>query len=95
MRISVLDRIFWFRAGLGTVVGILADYLFGADYSKGIVFAAIVYVASYYAVSFLWAKQMKPGQNNKLITTAIGTYILVFLFVWIFCFTIGLGSLGL
>jgi hypothetical protein len=95
LRISVLDRIFWLRAGLAAVTGVVVDYVFGSDYTSGLLLGAVVFMGSYYLVRLLWGKSIKPGQTSKLYTTALGTYIMVLLFVWILCFTIGLHSLNL
>jgi hypothetical protein len=95
VRISVLDRIFWLRAGLAALTGLVVDYLFGKDYTSGLLLGAIVFMGSYYLVRLIWGKKIKPEQSSKLITTAIGTYIMIFLFVWILCFTLGLNSLNL
>ncbi len=95
MHLSVLDRIFWFRAGLATLVGAGADYLFGTDWTSGVLFAAVVFLGSAYIVRWVWGKRIKPEQTNKIYTTAVWTYIMIFLFVWILCFTVGLHSLNL
>jgi hypothetical protein len=93
--LSVLDRIFWLRSALAVVAGVAADTVFGSDYESGLLFAAVVFMASYYLVRFIWGKSLKPDQKNKLYTTALGSYVMIFLFVWIFSFTVGLHSLNL
>jgi hypothetical protein len=95
VHVSVLDRIFWLRSGLAAITGLVVDYLFGKDYVSGLLFGAVVFMGSYYIVRFVWGKKIRPDQTTKLVTTAIGTYIMIFLFVWILCFTIGLNSLNL
>ena len=95
MKISVLDRIFWLRSGLAAVTGVAVDYIFGTDWESGVLFAAVVFMGSYYLVRSIWGKSIKPDQTNKLITTALGSYIMIFLFVWILAFTVGLHSLNL
>ena len=95
MRVSVLDKIFWLRAGLAALAGLAIDYVFGSDYTSGLLFAAVIFMGSYYLVRAVWGKSIKPGQTSKLYTTAIGTYIMIVLFVWILCFTVGLHSLNL
>lgn len=95
MPLSVLDRIFWVRAGLAAVTGLTTDLVFGGDYVSGLLFGVVVFMASYYLVRALWGSEIKPDQNSKLYTTAIGSYIMIFLFFWILSFTVGFHSLNL
>jgi cation transport ATPase len=95
VHVSVLDRIFWLRSGLATLVGLGVDYVFGTDWFSGLLFAAVVFLGSAYIVRWVWGGSLKPEQANKIYTTAVGTYIMIVLFVWILCFTVGLHSLNL
>jgi hypothetical protein len=95
MVLTVTDKIFWLRAGLGAALGVVCDFVFGTDYTSGILLAAIVFLASYYLVRRVWGKNFKPQEMTKLYTTGIGSYILLFLFLWILLFTVGLHSLNL
>jgi hypothetical protein len=95
MALSDLDKIFWLRAGMGGVTGLAADLVFSSDYISGILLAVIVYMGSFYLVRSVWGKSFKPEQLSKLYTTALGTFVLVFLFTWIFTFTVGLSYLHL
>jgi hypothetical protein len=95
MTISYTDRIFWLRAALGVLVGAASQLLFDTDYESGILLAVIIYMGSYYLVKNLWGGKMKPGESRKLVTTGMPSYILLFLFFWIFLFTLGLQYLHL
>lgn len=95
MPISTTDRIFWLRVGLGVVTGAGAEFLFGKDYESGILLAIIVYMASYYVVRRVFGPRLKPEEQNKIYTAGLGSFILLFLFFWIFLFTLGLHSLAL
>ena len=95
MHVSVLDQIFWLRAGLAAIAGVAADFLFGRDYTSGLLFGAVVFMGSYYLVKAVWGKKIKPDQTSKLYTTALGSYIMIFLFAWILAFTVGLNSMAL
>ena len=95
MPISVTDRIFWLRSGLGVVTGATAQLLFDTDYQTGILLAILVYVLSYYFVRRFFAPRLKPEEQNKMYTAGLGSYILLFLFFWIFLFTLGLHFLSL
>jgi hypothetical protein len=95
MRLSDLDKIFWLRAAMGATTGLGADLIFYSDYISGILLAAIVYMGSFYLVRMIWGKRFKPEEIRKLYTTALGTFVLTFLFTWIFTFTLGLKLLTL
>lgn len=95
MALSDLDKIFWLRAAFGAVTGLAADLVFSSDYVDGILLAALVYMGSFYLVRYIWGKRVKPENIRKLYTTALGTFVLTFLFSWIFTFTLGLSFLHL
>lgn len=88
MTISYGDRIFWLRVGLGATSGALSDLLFYNDYLSALLFLVVVFLATYYLVKTLWGGKMKPEDQRKLITSGLGSYILLFLFFWIFLFTL-------
>jgi hypothetical protein len=95
MTINYADRIFWLRVGFGVVSGAISDILFGSDYVSGILLSVIVYLVTFYLVKALWGKKMKPEEQRKLYTTGLGSFALLFLFFWIFLFTLGVHSLHL
>ncbi|MGA2665997.1 MAG: hypothetical protein ABSF83_13745 [Nitrososphaerales archaeon] len=95
MAISKTDKIFWLRAGLGAIAGVLADALFGADDLSAILFVVLVYLASYYLVRNVWGSQFKEDEMNKLYTAGIGSFVLLFIFFYIFLFTFGFHYLTL
>jgi len=88
MTISYADRIFWLRVGLGAASGALSDLLFYNDYPSAILFLVVLYLASFYLVRSLWGGKMKPEDQRKLYTSGLGSFILLFLFFWIFLFTL-------
>jgi len=89
MAISKTDKIFWLRAGLGAVVGILAALLFASDYQTSVLFAIVVYLGSYYLVRRIWGPQFKADEMTKMYTAGIGSYVLLFIFLYILLFTLG------
>ncbi|MDA4122287.1 MAG: hypothetical protein OK456_03800 [Thaumarchaeota archaeon] len=95
MQFSIFDRIYWLRAGLGLVTGLAVDFLFGKDYTSGLLFGAVVFMASYYLVKARWGSKVTPAEVKKLYYTSIGSYVMIFLFVWILAFTVQLNSLNL
>ena len=87
--LSDLDKIYWFRVAMGFLGGTLADLFFGIDYANGILIALVLFLGSYYASRYLWGKSFAKEQMNKLYTTGMGTYIMLFLFSWLLLFTLG------
>ena len=49
----------------------------------GIYVAILVYVLSYYIAKYWLVKGIPPRDKNRLITQGIGSYIMMFIFVWI------------
>ena len=93
------DKLYWFRIGLGVLAGLLANQIFspsGApsaviDYFDGILFAMIIYFASFYVARYGWYRKIDKTDLTKLYTTGIGGFVMVFLFTWILLFTVVLG----
>jgi hypothetical protein len=95
MPLSDMDKIYWFRVGMGFLAGALADVFFGIDYANGILVALIFFLGSYYLSRFLWGKSFAKEQMNKLYTTGMGSYVMLFLFSWLLLFTLGVHYLTL
>ena len=89
MPISIGDRIFWLRTAFGVAAGTGTEFLFYNDYLTGITFALLLYLATYYIVRRTWGTRLKPEEQNKLLTAGLPNYVLLFLFVWLFLFTLG------
>jgi hypothetical protein len=87
--LSATDKIYWVRVVLGAATGTLAATVAGNDYMTGILFALVVFLASYYAFRFVWGANFSKGEQGKIYTTGIGSYVMLFLFFWLFLFTIG------
>ncbi len=90
--LTIFERIFWLRAGLGAVTGILAQLFFGSDYYNGVVLGLLVYLLSYYFARFVWGKSVTKPEMAKLYTSGIGTFVMLYLFFWLILFTVGLHS---
>jgi hypothetical protein len=95
MAISKTDKIFWLRAGLGATAGVISELLFGTDFESGVLLAVIVYLASYYLVRRVWGPQFKADEMTKMYTAGVGSYALLFLFLYILLFTLGVQYLNL
>ena len=83
----------WIRVGLGALAGLVAGLMgflsfdpaqLNSNNYYGFYIAAIVYIFSYYIAKYSVLKGIDPKNKNKLFTQGIGSYIMVFLFVWIF-----------
>jgi hypothetical protein len=90
------DKLYWFRIVLGAVAGILAKVVFTpslsptsvADYADGILVGMIFYLSSYYFARYVWYRKLDREFLSKLYTTAIGGFIMIFLFTWVLLFTL-------
>ncbi|MDA4125184.1 MAG: hypothetical protein OK438_07050 [Thaumarchaeota archaeon] len=82
------DKLYWLRVGLGVAAGLLAELVFGVDYSNGLLMGVVFYLASYYLARYLWFKDLAKQYVGKMYSTGIGGYAFVFLFTWILLFTL-------
>jgi len=89
---STLEKLYWARISLGAIAGLASESTFrllGGDYSNGLLVGVLIYFLSYYLARYGWFKKVEKDQISKLYTTGIGGYIMLFLFVWILLFTLG------
>ena len=88
------DKLYWFRIGLGAVGGALAKLVFSPsqsaspDYADGILVAMIFYLASYYIARYAMFRKLQREYFVRLYTTGIGSFIMMFIFVWVLLFTL-------
>ncbi|MDG6995903.1 MAG: hypothetical protein JRN52_08270 [Nitrososphaerota archaeon] len=91
-----LSLLAWSRVGFGILAGLLAGFLgfLTVDFVPGsaqpnpnayygIYIAVLVYVLSYYFAKYWLVKGIPPKDKNRLVTQGIGSYIMMFIFVWI------------
>lgn len=107
--ISDLDKIFWFRVGLGALGGTTSQLLFGCkvilppatnagscvggltpDYNFGILFGLFLFIASYYFLRATVGKKFPKEEQGKVYTTGVGSFALLFIFTWVFLYTLGI-----
>lgn len=97
-----LMLIYWVRAGLGFVIGVLcAIYVYfsvqselGSYYTllTGVSFAMLFYIATYYLIKLkFFAKVEKP---RKLATQGIGVYFFAWIVMWTLLVTLLLPSVS-
>lgn len=87
-----LDRLFWLRVALAVIAGILATFIFepiqGEDRRWGsIIFMIIVFIISV-GIGKRMNLQLPKSDRKKLVTTGIGSFIFIYLFMWILSYTI-------
>jgi hypothetical protein len=91
-RKRLLDRLFWIRIGLAAIGGTIATFLFEPIEGEERRWASIVFMIVIFVMSAVIGKGMKiglpPSDRKKLVTTGIGTYVFVYLFMWILSYTL-------
>lgn len=87
-----LDKLFWLRIGLAVLAGIAATFLFDSIEGEDRRWASIVFMIIIFIVSIIIAKGMNlklpKSDRKKLVTTGIGSFIFIYLFMWILSYTI-------
>lgn len=92
-----LDKIFWLRAALGALAGVIIGFFTvytGLRGSTGVVFAVFIYILSYYLIRFKMAAEIPPKDARKMVTAGLGSFITLFLFIWILIYTLLLPTAG-
>ncbi|UCE95365.1 MAG: hypothetical protein JSV51_06450 [Candidatus Bathyarchaeota archaeon] len=97
-----LTAIYWTRAGLGIVIGVLcALYVYFSVSSElasiytlltGLSFAMLFYIASFYVIKPKFSGQIE--KPSKLVTQGIGIYFFAWLVSWILILTLLMPSVS-
>ena len=91
-RKRLLDKLFWIRIGLAAIGGVIATFLFESIEGEERRWASIIFMIIIFVVSAVIGKGMKiglpPSDRKKLITTGIGTFVFLYLFMWILSYTL-------
>lgn len=86
-----IDRLFWIRVGLAVLGGTLATFLLEPIGGEDRRLASIGLLIIIFIISVGIAKgmriQLPPSDKKKLFTTGIGSYIFIYLFMWILTYT--------
>jgi hypothetical protein len=83
---KAIDKVFWIRAIMGIFTGLALSIMtlsIGFSGSDGFLFAFFMYILSYYIIRSNKSIKIPPKESRKLITTGLGSFILLFLFTWI------------
>ena len=87
-----LDKLFWLRVGFAVIAGTLSTFLFEDIQGEERRWASIVFMIIIFIVTIFIAKSMKmqlpSSDRKKIVTQGIGSYIFLYLFVWILTYTI-------
>ncbi|MGQ9780982.1 MAG: hypothetical protein ACUVQ8_01835 [Nitrososphaeria archaeon] len=83
------NKLFWTRAGLAVVAGLISGIMNFSDETAqfGVLLIVWVYLISYYIGKNLIFGGKEVG-TSTLITTGLGTYIMLSLFTWILYHTL-------
>ncbi len=96
------DMIFWIRVALGSLTGLLAGLLGFTSENPASVLGAFLaismYLFSVFLIRGLYQSSIEAKDSRKLLTTGLGSFIMLFLFTWILFNTVFLaedvGGLG-
>ena len=87
-----LDKLFWIRIGFAVMGGIAATFIFEPIEGEERRWASIGFMIILFIVTIGIGKGMKmnlpSSDRKKLVTQAIGSYIFIYLFMWIVSYTI-------
>ncbi len=87
-----LDKLFWIRIAFAVIGGIAATFIFEPIEGEERRWASIGFMIILFIVTIGIGKGMKmnlpSSDRKKLVTQAIGSYIFIYLFMWIISYTI-------
>lgn len=87
-----IDKLFWLRIGLAVIGGIIATFIFEPIEGEERRWASIGFMIIIFIFSVFIGKGMRirlpSSDRKKLVTTGIGSYVFIYLFVWILSYTL-------
>lgn len=91
-RKKLLDKLFWIRIGLAAIGGVIATFLFESIEGEERRWASIGFMIVIFIASAVIGKGMKiglpPSDRKKIVTTGIGSFVFIYLFMWILSYTL-------
>ena len=97
-----LNKLFWLRVGLAVLAGTAATFIFEDVEGEDRRWASIGFMIVIFMGTIIFAKGMKmqlpASDRKKIVTQGIGSYVFIYLFVWILSYTLvyaGNTSIGL
>ena len=88
---KLTDRLFWLRIAVAIAGGVIATFAFEdiADVEEkrwtSIVFMIMLFIATA-IIAKSW--KIKIANRKKYVTTGIGSFVFMYLFIWIFSYTL-------
>ena len=88
-----LNKLFWLRVGIAVLAGISATFLFDPiEDPEERRWTSIAFMIILFIVTVIIAKGMKiqlpASDRKKIVTQGIGSYVFLYLFMWIVSYTI-------
>ena len=87
-----VDQLFWLRIGLAVLAGAAATFIFEPIEGEERRWSSIIFMISIFIVTVGIGKgmhlQLPKSDRKKLVTTGIGSFIFLYLFSWIFTYTL-------
>lgn len=89
---SKLNKLFWMRVVFAVIAGTAATFLFDSYEGEERRWASIGFMIAVFAATIVIAKSMRIpfslADRKKLVTQGIGSYVFLYLFVWIMSYTL-------
>ncbi len=86
------NKLFWIRVCMASLGGIMATLMLESLEGEERRWASILLLISIFITSVGMAKLLKiqfpKSEKKKIITTGIGSYVFIYLFVWILTYTL-------
>ena len=87
-----IDKLFWLRIGLAVMGGIAATFIFDSIEGEERRWTSIGFMILIFIASIVIAKSMNlaPARlgRKKIVTTGIGSFVFLYLFMWIVSYTL-------
>ena len=87
-----LRTLFWLRIALALMGGAVATFLFEQYEGEERRWVSIGFMITIFIITIFIAKEMKLGlsrsDRKKIVTEALGSYVFLYLFMWILTYTI-------
>ena len=87
-----LNRLFWMRVVLAVIAGTAATFIFEEIEGEERRWASIAFMIIVFFVTIFIAKgmrmQLPSSDRKKIVTQGIGSYVFIYLFMWIVSYTL-------
>ena len=87
-----LNKLFWLRVACAVIAGTIATFIFEDIQGEERRWASIAFMIIVFIVTIFIAKsmniQLPSSDRKKIVTQGIGSYVFLYLFVWILTYTI-------